>query len=956
MATKNKKIQLKDIETYIPNFLQDQSPRLIDIFMILGYESIYIIEQMIKDIKSDENKKPKDTNEFKENLEQNETINDFENIQSFKKYQCKEYPTVLSSVTSDLDSGEENYFFSILDFQFYLELCLSKPPLAYYTKDKQNMNKDLIKPRQLIPYIVNNEAINSCYSYMFYEEKEYDKIFIYIPKIFCIVSKYRFYKIFNEICVDIYEIFKSSIVQIPLEVQIYNIINHTPAPSDSKLQLHLFPYQDFNLKKLNSPNFFNNSKLLDIPRLSGYTQNQINFGWIFNIFSVETIIEIYLELRIYTNISFFSSDIEKLFILLNIFNTLLYPILDEESAIITNFKDFLNPQLGKSNYFYYGIEIDNLKQAKEFFENKEKEIPKLYPNFYILLEDEEKKLISTYEEIPKTKKNNRINSLHNLLIKIIYEQEDLKSYIEQIIKPFKISLNNINNEIKRKSLCLNYYELNNEEIEINIKIRNIFYKLNLDLSNFIYMKQEKIKNLEASKLNKRGSKILEINSNVDEIFYENITKCFYADILRNFCNKKDETSKNMKLPRKIFAAFLSDLRCNPDENREINYFRIIDSIYYHKNPGKLIKFNFLDFYGYFYNQLDKYFSEVINSKFLECKLEENEPNKGKHYYTYKKIEIDPELIMKYLCVLERMEDESLKKEKEKILPKENLFVPKSKTRNIDIFNEIEKYYIENNLLKNKEIIRICLIYYIILTIPKKNIVFFNKENKDITPGNDKKTYNNFMYDIFNNNKLFSNKYIEMFLSVSYRYFNNTNETNYFLIQPYIELYDNCVIKRNLLKNEEMTSLYNKFKEFSDKIKEYNTPTIIKNENNIALINHDVNYDYYNFTNKIGETDLLLQLDDNSLEGKLIDEKINMNCNYEPKMLSLDCIYSPKAIYGMIQKIMKDFYLKINNVDNIEDSLKEIGLNLLFYCYILRNDENILTKEISKYILFNLNNK
>ena len=38
-----KKIELKDIESFVPNHLQDKSPRLIDIFMILGYEHTYIV-------------------------------------------------------------------------------------------------------------------------------------------------------------------------------------------------------------------------------------------------------------------------------------------------------------------------------------------------------------------------------------------------------------------------------------------------------------------------------------------------------------------------------------------------------------------------------------------------------------------------------------------------------------------------------------------------------------------------------------------------------------------------------------------------------------------------------------------------------------------------------------------------------------------------------------------------
>ena len=95
---------------------------------------------------------------------------------------------------------------------------------------------------------------------------------------------------------------------------------------------------------------------------------------------------------------------------------------------------------------------------------------------------------------------------------------------------------------------------------------------------------------------------------------------------------------------------------------------------------------------------------------------------------YKKIELDPELIMKYLCVLERMEkDDKTKAEKQIILPTHSLVLPKDKTKNIEIFNAIENYYMDKNLIEPLNLIKLCLIYYIILSIPKKNLVFFNKE-------------------------------------------------------------------------------------------------------------------------------------------------------------------------------------------------------------------------------------
>ena len=435
------------------------------------------------------------------------------------------------------------------------------------------------------------------------------------------------------------------------------------------------------------------------------------------------------------------------------------------------------------------------------------------------------------------------------------------------------------------------------------------------------------------------------------MFYQRITSGNrFNDILKYFCcDTEDEYSKKMKLARKIFASFLSQMTENK-EKKDIDYFRIIDSIYYKNNPKHSVQFDFNEFYKYIYLNLDKYFSDVYNPKYMECKSDEIDKDLAKHYYFYKKIELDPELIMKYLCVLDHMEeDDETKKEKEFILSMDYLVLPKDKTKNIEIFNAIEKYYIEKNLIGPLNMIKLCLIYYIILSIPKKNLAFFNKEE---TIENDKKKYKNFAYEAFNSNKLFMNKFIEMFLSVSYRCFNNSNETNYFLIQPYIDFYDSCVIKRGILRNEEMAKVYNKFNEFSEKIKEYNTPEVIKDEKNQYLINHDPNIPLYEFRKSTSDSDIYNKLNEN---GKLIQEKVELNCDYITNSLSYDCIHSPKELYQMIQTVMDKFYEKLDLSDS-KEKVQEIEFNLLFYCYIIKSlgQERIIPFEINKFILANIN--
>ena len=974
MSAGSKGIELKDIETIFVNLLKDKSPRLMDIFMIVGYEDIYINEKIVKDIKKELEPKEKKDNEEEKKANNIKKINN----KGYGEYQCEELPTILSSITSDLDSKEnKDYLFNINNFQFYLEITFCTNPIIYFTNDKQNMPQEIIKTKDYIPTIITNEGNNFSYSYMFYEEKQDGKLTIFIPKFFFIISKYQYYKVFHEICIDIYGIYKSPKVQIPLEIQIYNIINYTPSPNDAQLQLYLFPYQEFNLQKLNSLNYYKNAKCLLVDRISGYSQNQLNLGLIFYLFNIETIIEIFLELCLFTPIAFFSPDEEKLFFIISIFNNLLYPILDEESAVLISYISYLKKELGKCNQNYYAIKVN-----EDEYNSIKTKFPKLRdrgPNFYVLLEEEEKQLISTFGKKGYDSENdNKIKKLHDLLYSVIYEQEKTETKIENIIKSAKKNLNKINKIIIDRKLCKDYFESNDEEIEVNIKIRNVFYKLNLDLSNFIYEYESnheeelKIKrststsskNLKCDFQNTNtvdldenshtlSSKNLDIINILDDLFYLQIENCHYNDILKNFCQseQKDNTSNNLILPRKIFFSFLSNLYSNPKENREIDYYRIIDSIYYQKIT-KPLNFNFLDFYKYFYNNLDEYFSQVINQKYVTCTSENVTKEMLKHYYKYKTIDLDPELIMKYLCLLELMEgDETTKNELKKMFKDDNLHVPKNETKNLEILNAIEKFYFENNLLNYKEIIRLCLINYVILTIPKKNLVYFNKESSEGRTENDKKIYNNFIYDLFDCIYLFKNKYIEMFISIAYRYFYNSNEKNFYFIQPYFDLYEHCVVKRKILKTIEIFDLHNTFENYIEKIQKKNKPKVVEHKNK-KLINDNLDNEIYSFDKINDEEEILTKINDPKFDGNIIDEKITMNCVYEPNKLICEGIYSPKKLFNMIGKIMKDFYTKLEIKDTKQENMIEIGINLLYYFNLMKN-ENELPIDVCKYILLNL---
>ena len=90
MSEGDKVTELEDEEAKIVNLLEDKSPRLMDIFMIVGYENIYINEKITKDIKKA--LEPKEQTDNEEEKANNVKII---NQKGYGEYHCEELPTVL---------------------------------------------------------------------------------------------------------------------------------------------------------------------------------------------------------------------------------------------------------------------------------------------------------------------------------------------------------------------------------------------------------------------------------------------------------------------------------------------------------------------------------------------------------------------------------------------------------------------------------------------------------------------------------------------------------------------------------------------------------------------------------------------------------------------------------------------------------------------------------------------
>jgi hypothetical protein len=420
-------------EFNIEKFPMASSPHLIDYFFILGYEEPYIQEKIIKAINS---KIESNKNNFEMNI--------------FNELKCRHLPTILSSISS-------NFSEPISDENFLIENIFPIPPSTFYVSPDNFIYEP--NPINIIYSNVQNNIVNFIYAYVFYEQKlAYNQSIIYIPKTFVIVSQYPFFNTYKKICKEIlFNLFKNDLLEIPVEIQLYNLINFVPAPVNEKLNISFFLSDDLNqtISKCNTDkDLINLSKNLvyNLNQLSGYRQSEIDFSAIFNILPVDLIIQIYLDLLAKNTVAFFSKDNEKLNCCIYIFQQLFYPLNQNETTNVFSPIRYFCSDFCEQNIVGFLCSYDEVEKYNPFrkvgpdeyrclSENEENE----ELNFSLfgcdLIVDLEKKCLYDVDnnedkiECYENHKNNKIiitNYIYNLLVSKL--DEDSTELETSIIK------------------------------------------------------------------------------------------------------------------------------------------------------------------------------------------------------------------------------------------------------------------------------------------------------------------------------------------------------------------------------------------------------------------------------------------------------------------------------------------------------------------------------------------
>ena len=979
MATQNNSgYELKDLEVPIEKYPMAESPRLLENFLIIGYEDIYVQEVIYKNLQNNVSQE----NEKNEKIEQKSKKGTDSRL---KEYKCRNLPTIVGSISSNFDGA-------IFDCNQIIEKVFPLPPSAYYTFQDCNPQDTT----NIVFTNIQNNVVNIGYGYTFYEKKSINKLNLYLPKAFVIISQYPLFIIFNQLCIQIKKLFSLDQLEIPIEIQIYNIVNFIPAPIYSSMKMTLIQSEElFVINKFkNSEEFINLNKQEKyfLEQLSGYRCSDINFSELFSVLSVDTILEVYLELISGKIIGFFSKYIEILNFTMYIFQQFFFPLSPNENVSgLSPLKFFCSENIDQYIVgFACGYEdLENHNPFRELKpgeyrclneEDEKKDLdPLLFKCDYIL--DLDKKVLKEQDkyysdsEVEKNKNNQKLSEYFK---KVIGGSINNNSLLDKAIEALHRTLKEISYKLtsyQHTNISFPKF-INSESNEtINRALLNAFYYFNLNISYIYYLKvstyngdytipkeeQDKtIKTKEQSGLN-----------DDEYLFFSSFSNSLFCNVLGNFVGGYSTREPTIyKTPKRIFEKLITLKKIWGGKEDCFKYILdIYDSVYIDKNfdeeiPEKIEKnpkkneksskkdkkkseaaiiipekvevkkedseyktiITFLEFYKFYYSKnITNYLYYIANNDLVNKKVNKNNKNNIKYTYKYKKIEFDQSFIFKYIYIINKL-DESTKKQLFQLTKDE--IQTKQIISSCFISSCIEKFYIRSKIIDHIELIRFSVLGIVALSASRHTMVFFTNQ----------------IYEMLENLKVSIRKFIEIILSITLRLFSREKEKNLYIYEKYFNLYNEGIVKKQIFPNDELIILKKKIDEFTERIRG-TRQEIDQKEYNLLMTNKEKNRFVLEYDKKKAN-----DIKASSYSYGVRENKVKISFKAKTISKKYDTIYSFMHIYTLISDFVSEYYRTLDYSKIDKEEYNKIIIYLIYYISIL-NENNLFPKDLSSFLFY-----
>ena len=856
MSTQTSKNLLSNLKAKMYPF-NGKAPNLIDQFLILGYDQLYLEKEYLTEMKELIKKK------------QSTLVRD-----RFIELKIKERPFIMNDIQYD-------YNIEKIDTKILREILF--PEVKLLIIYKSNDDNTIQEPNfynvifSLSPQNEQNSKNTCCgIGYIFYNKFEIQipnnmkgKFYCYYPVAFCVISEFPYFYSFYLLCQEIKKHLFYESSGIPTEIFIYNTIRYTPSPIGQAIRLYFggilnenYSEEQINrtsvnksinsirtnsLVSNNNNNINNNDKKkknykgmneIYFHELSGYPLIDFNLSVLFNLVPTDIIVELFIFTFLEIDVYFFSQNIEILNTIMYIFSMLSYPLNDSIyywNIVSLSFEDgFINGNSKFSGATYtsmIGINCTYPGLNNTSFSQK--------VNQGFIFDIDNKTFNFVYKDLN--------GDLKNVL--------DLDDYIKSVIR--SEGKENIN------FFAYNIYNLYNELENITKKVTNLnytmfqqnpgFFKMTKNDPEMIYSQNKKIQLVFYNLI------ITILKKLCDNVFLEeNIDASSNKSFVINVRSEENEIKKNIKNKDEKFWNIFSELFRDTSKHNSynINFLQYHDSLDIYKIPmlftdeilywghhlSKIFReVNLFDLIDYFFikgkiikeeeddkknndisnnnnkvlfiereNDLEvgsnkeylDYYDEncrnIINREMYESKLFKKTGKTVRKLYKYsrKRNELDMNILKNYTYLIKNLFN---KNKDDNIL---NYF-PFSKIiyNNIDnyfqpkdISDSVEGFLIEKNFFNSNTLLIFSLFNLYAITLEKTN--------------GEESQINIAIFTSFSTlTKTYLRKYMIIICSILYRIYNDKNNNEY--LYSFNELSD--YIKENtLIPNEELLKILNEF--------------------------------------------------------------------------------------------------------------------------------------------------
>ena len=770
------------------------SSSLIDYFLLIGYEmptkNEIASEFLNKNtVPAHETKRP--------NLPKEESNKDL----PYLKFQTEFKPSVINSIGSDFTNAalDEELIIKYLfpDNVIYYEnigekrkepstqniMMYLKANKIYEFDDAHNEKDEQLK----------NDIMFNVFGFLFWEPfnpevKDQKKIKILFPKVFVFISQYPYFKYFSYLSQNILSRIKLNLpFEIPLEVQLYNIVNFTPSPINSYLCLDLLINKDLiNLKREYSKKIddimksnkksenkeYKNKNFIFLNQLTGFPFLDINLSSMFFYYNLDMFIIIYIFAFLEIKCLFFSPNLDPLNNIMYILNIFQYPFIEisELGQIYTISKEEIQDNNKIANNFITGVNCSYIIKN----DNRETylQLPEIYKD-YIIIDCKPTDINMFYkgENINKDNPTSEIVILYHYLKRFLNEEPiDSDNFLEKKLNTLigNVQLNfmkyctliendndkdiNKTKEILFKNIYVNdksnelKYDYNEFE-ESNLSIQRSFYSFNISVLEHFHdmMKIEENNSLDNKltdlnikayyDINYKDEEDKSITTDKYKFTYNDYDKIFFKyfrktkkmhDYLELFIKK----NRCQEIKRQALLISEEYMNLNKSFLFDINTDYLIIISKYYQTSIKIRRINFSKFYLYYSENLaKKMFDYAQESKVLRLKsdMKSGDSKKSNYLFFAKDFVLDNNLIQRYSYILNNLGPDFL-----------NQYFPhlefKNKGNNLDGIGQnlfvdfLESFLIENKTYKHDEVVPfIILIIYIISFKRNKYLFHFFEE-------------------------------------------------------------------------------------------------------------------------------------------------------------------------------------------------------------------------------------